>query len=328
MRGRAGMLWKHIIQQLYVGAAGHKEKIIRLPGADALLADAEEDIRHAVERTGVAKEKLDDAVNRIRTAKRVVLIHGADRAQDRAAGDLEMLANLMIILRAMDCRAELLLPTIQSNLAGMDLVGAQPHWAIGRQSVDRFAGAQSVEAFRAALQDGRIRAALIIGEDPMSQDATAACFRNADFMAVMDWTATESVRLADAVLPMPTPLETAGTRCGFDGRLVDFTAAVVSPVHTETWQMLSAIARNLGVEAVASERGALTGVIADKVSAGAGARLPFYWNTGETRPPLTDVHLSNSAVSGKAGPLPPPLREVDRYKWEIRNIGRERFREK
>ncbi|NCC51932.1 MAG: hypothetical protein EOM20_12045 [Spartobacteria bacterium] len=326
MRGRAGHLWKGLLKLLYEGGAWDKTQVAALPGASALFDGTPADIQRILEQTGVDKKDLLAAVERIGAARRVVIVHGIDRANDRAAGDLEMLANLLIILRATGRDADLLLPAAQSNLMGMDLMGAHPLWAIGGQPTGEVGGAATVEAFRQALKDGRIRAALIIGEDPLSQDATAACFRNTEFLAVMDWTETETVRLADAALPMPTLLETPGTRCSFEGRVITFPAGVDSPAPAAGWQVLADMARRLGMPVTDGGLDALSGDIAAKITDGMGERRPFYWNTGEPRPRTNNVRLVDAEVSGPATPQPAPLREIERYKWDIRNIGKERFR--
>ena len=110
------------------------------------------------------------------------------------------------------------------------MTGADPAFTAGRiPAGDSFKGARSHKELRGLLEAGEIRAALIIGEDPMAWGRTGAWFGNVEFMAAMDWTDTETTRFANVVLPGSTFLETNGTRCNFEGRVARFIRAVEPP---------------------------------------------------------------------------------------------------
>ena len=65
------------------------------------------------------------------------------------------------------------------------------------------------------MRDGSIRAAYIMGENPMQSDPDAAKveagLRNLDFLIVQDIFMTPTARLADVILPAASYLEKQGT---------------------------------------------------------------------------------------------------------------------
>ena len=52
---------------------------------------------------------------------------------NRASGDLETLANFVVLLRAAGVRADLLLPRITANSAALEVMGADPAFDAGRR---------------------------------------------------------------------------------------------------------------------------------------------------------------------------------------------------
>ena len=95
----------------------------------------------------------------------------------------------------------------------------------------------------------------------------------------MDWTDTETTRGADVVLPGSTYLETAGTRCSFEGTLLSYSRVVEPPAGAAGDEVLKGLARALGVAAPGDAAAAVDCVVREKL----GELVRFYWNTGEER---------------------------------------------
>jgi formate dehydrogenase major subunit len=321
MRGRAAILWNGIMQVLLDEAFFEAAVVKKIPGAKQFLAKRDFALDTVSSLSGVAPENIRKAAEIIRGAERIVFIHSPDRTQDQAPADMETLANFIVLLRSSGAQADLLLPRNISNSAALEVVGADPAYAPGRAACpDGTAGAGTHDELRELLESGEIRAALVIGEDPVAWRQTGPWFRNVEFLAAMDWTNTETTQLADVVLPGSTYLETAGTRCNFEGKLVEFARAVDPPSGVSGTEVLRGLASEFGVD---TAQGAdLAKLVEEKL----GDFKRFYWNTGEERMHEGSMKLVATEPSVRTGVIPPPLTHGERYKREIREVGTERFR--
>lgn len=326
MRGRAAILWNGILRVLLDEGYFKPEAVKRIPGGEPFLQRESLGVAAAAAQSGVDEADLRRAAEMVRNACRIVFISSPDRPQDRAAGDLQTLANVVILLRAGGVRADLLLPRATGNSAGLEVCGADPAFAAGRRPAADLPGARSHEAFRRILEEGRLKAALVIGEDPMRHDRTAAWFRTVEFLAAMDWTETETTRAADVVLPGATYLETEGTRCNFEGRLLAFRRAVQPPSGKAGWEVLAGLAAAFGMDTGAASAIDLKRRIEDEIRQGLDGATAFYWNGGEERRWPGGGRLVVAATAGRVGGLDVPVTHGEVYKRSIREVGTERFR--
>jgi formate dehydrogenase major subunit len=323
MRGRAAVLWNEIIRLLMEQGRFDGEAVASLPGAGELLAAIKARGGDAAAMAGVSEAAIRQAADFIAAARSVVIVHSPDRRQDQAPGDLETMADLLLLLRAAGARAQMLLPRIGSNSAALGLCGADPEFAPGRRPAPKgIAGARTRNELLGMLERGEIRGALVVGEDPMAWGPTGAWLQNIEFLAAIDWTPTETTRFADVVLPGSTFLETAGTRCNFEGRVIRYVAAVPPPAGISGREVLDGLAAEFGVKAPADHGAALEREILE----GTGPLAPYYWNTGQERPAWDRVRLVAPDMSVAASPIMPPLTHTGRYKREIREVGTARFR--
>jgi anaerobic selenocysteine-containing dehydrogenase len=160
----------------------------------------------------------------------------------------------------------------------------------------------------------------------MRDDRTTSWLRNMEFLAVMDWTETETTRAADIVLPGTTYLESEGTRCNFEGRVLAFERAVPPPSGMPGWQVLLDLARACGVNVVGCSAADLTREIATLVRDSLDGALPFLWNTGEERAWPKPARLVPVAVDGGPASAEPAITHGERYKRSIQEVGTERYR--
>jgi len=323
MRGRASLIWGGILRGLLEEDAEWRSAVRGLPGGEAFLESLEQGPEAAAESAGVDPERLRRAAKILGAGGRVVFVHTPDRPEDQAPGDIETLANFVLALRARGARADLLLPRLNGNGAGLPVAGADPAFLPGRAPVGgtTLGGARSRAELRAMLREGRIRGALVIGEDPMEHARTGAYFQNVDFLAAIDWTPTETTRFADVTLPGTTYLESEGTRCNFEGRLLDFAPAVTPPSGLPGWKVLAELAARLGVRVGAAAAEELTREIERAVRAELNSLSPFYWNKGEARVWPVRAALSAPRLGGGAASIPPALTHTGRYKRAIRQVG-------
>ena len=327
MRGRAALLWNGVMQVLLDRGFFARDAVRALPGGEQFLSDLFDYNPQAIsELTGVEAEKIVAAADRLAAAGKVVFVHGPDRTQDHAPGDAVALANLIILLRAKGVRADLILPSAGANGAAVEAVGADPRFRAGRTPAEGRPGAHSRAELREMLKDGRIRAALIIGEDPMQDDKLGSYFGNAEFLAVLDWTPTETTQFADVVLPGSTFLESDGTRVNFEGRLMRYTQAVRPPFGAPTWAVLAGLAKAFGIEGLGSTFAEISSDLDRRVRAGLGDRVGDYWNAGEARGGSGAARLSIADVRTKPSPIAPALTVAERYKRQVRDVGLDRYR--
>lgn len=323
MRGRAAILWNGVLQVLLDEGYFKSAAVKKIPGASAFLKSREFKIDAVAALSGVDAADIRTAAALIKDARRVVIIHSPDRVQDQASGDLETLANFIVLLRAAGVGAELLLPRINANSAALEIMGADPVFAPGRvPNPAGVAGARSREELRALLASGELKGALIIGEDPLAWGQTGSWFQNVEFLGAMDWTSTETTRYADVVLPSSTYLETAGTRCNFEGTVVEYTEAIAPPAGASGVDVLRGLAREFGLTAVDDTTGEVETIVRDKL----GDLARFYWNTGEERLSPGTMRLVPTGAVVHTGSMQPPLTQGERYKREIREVGTERYR--
>jgi len=243
-------------------------------------------------------------------------------AQDAAPGDLELFADLAVLLGKSGRRAEILLPRQLANSAGLEVMGADPAFTAGREAAADLPGAATSQQLRDILEAGDIRAALVIGENPLDFDRTGSWFANVEFFAAMDWSETETTRFADVTLPGATFLETPGTRCNFEGVVTEFSDAVAPPSGLTGTEVLGALGRAFGLEVPDD----LTAHIGSVVESKLGGLLPFYWNTGQARTRTGHGALIPVEMDTKTAAIQPPLTHSQKYRKEIREVGTERFR--
>lgn len=321
MRGRGTALINGIIQLLIDEGFFKRSVIESIPGGSAFLQDAYDySLAAAAAQSGVAEDKIRRGAEMIRRAQKIAFVHSPDRLRDRVPGDLNALANFILLLRAAGVEADLILAYQAGNAAGVEICGADPAFLPGRVPARGLPGAATRGELLDALAAGGIKAALVIGEDPMRHDRTAALFNTVTFLAACDWAETETTLFANAAIPMTTYLETEGTRISLDGRVNQFQAAVGAPNGIKTWHVLKNIAYCLGVEMP----GVFTSIFADLdrlVKANQKDRLPFYWNTGQARAWDGKGTLTVADIATTSFPAVPALTPYTQYKGEVQQVG-------
>ena len=326
LRGRSALLWNGVMQVLLDRGVFARDAVKALPGGEPFLGDLFDYSPKAIaELTGVEAGKIVAAADLVAAAKRVVIIHSPDRTQDQAPGGAVALANMVLLLRSLGVRADLILPYVGANGAAVEIIGADPGFLAGRMPVDGLPGAKSRAELRALLTEGRLKAALIIGEDPMRDDKTASYFGNAEFLAALDWTPTETTASADVVLPGSTFLESGGTRINFEGRLVRYTPALRPPAGATTADVLIGLAKAFGLADVADTVDAVAAGLDRLMRSQLGDRVKFYWNTGEARDGAAG-RLAVADVRTKPSPIAPALTVAEHYKRQIRDVGVAHYR--
>jgi len=327
LRGRSALLWNGVMQVLLDRGFFARDAVRALPGGEAFLGDVfDYSPKVIADLTGVEAGKIVAAADLVAAARRVVIIHSPDRTQDQAPGDAVALANLVLLLRDKGVRADLILPFVGANGAAVETVGADPGYLAGRVPADGLPGARNRAELLTLLKEGRLKAALVIGEDPMRDDKIASYFGNAEFLACLDWTPTETTAYADVVLPGSTFLEGGGTRVNFEGRLVRYAPALRPPSGASTADVLIGLAKAFGLADVGDTVDDVAAGLDRLVRSRLGDRVKDYWNTGEAREAAGAGRLAVADVRTKPSPIAPALTVEDHYKRQVRDVGIAHYR--
>jgi len=328
MRGKATLLWLGVIKALEESGFFSQNTLAAITDMN-LFTDKHLDFDELSLLTGVSKDAVQKAADIIANAKKTVVIHCPDRPQDRAEGDMAVLADFVILLKRKGVRADLLLPRSHSNGAGIEIMGADPAFLPGRLSTaktiseDAAKGATNLGELRKFLEEGKLKAAFVIGEDPISWNRTESWFRNVEFLAAMDWTPTETTRAADIVLPASTYLEECGSRCNFEGRVIEYTTAVKAPAGISSKEILIEMAKCLELEISGDISEEMKTLIEKKTDK---AVIPFCFNSGQIRKLLPKSDLVKVRPAAELGSIPLPLTQHEKYKSEIINVGSKYFK--
>lgn len=317
MRGRASFFWNAVMQELMDRGVISPDSI---EGRDKFLENRNISVEIAAAKAGVESEDILKAAELIMNAGRIVIIHSPDRPQDSAPQDIEIFANLTLMLKDARKQTEVLLPRLIANTAGLEVMGADPAFLTGRVPVGENAlpGAKTSQELRTLLEDGELKAAFIIGENPLDFSRTGSWFQNCQFIAAMDWTDTETTMAADVTLPGSTYLETPGTRCNYEGNVICFNGAVPPASGKTGREVLESLATAFGLNPNDSPDELIREKLGDMVC--------FYWNTGEERDWDGKGTLVPIALGAKASSILPPLTHGQQYRKDIREVGTERFR--
>ncbi len=274
-QGETATMWGAVIRALR--DMGHS--LETLEGADAFLAADGAEFSLLADHSGVDGDTLRALAADLVKARRVVILHGADR-NNEGAGVPRQLANLALLLNAAGCRAELMLPREAANLAALTLTGVDPRYAPGRKPLDH--APQPSELLK-MVHDGELKAVLVVGEDPLADAELAKALAGLECLVVVDWARTATALKADVLLPGTTWMEETGTRVDYAGRVVQSASAVSPPAGRCTWQVVAALAVAFGLHCEQQYLAKVTSQLADLVREQADGRFPFLWNTGEDR---------------------------------------------
>lgn len=195
----------------------------------------------------------------------------------------------------------------QNNVQGACDVGALPVFYPGYQKVadpamqEKFekawgrklspAGGLTIIEMMDALEHGRIRGMLVMGENPMVSDPNLThvekALRSAEFLVVMDIFMSETAAMADVVLPAASFAEKEGTFTNTERRVILLREVLPPPGQAKTdWQIISDISTALGYPMSYSSASEIMDEIA--------ALTPIYGG----------IHHSRLAVEGLQWPCP------------------------
>jgi len=248
---------------------------------DAFIADRTEgfeDLRsvlygstleEAAQVSGIPAEQLAEAARMYAHADKASIVYSMGITQHTHGTDNVLsLANLAMLTGSIGKASSGVNPLRgQNNVQGACDLGALPNVYPGYQKVTdndvqaKFeaawgavprpeVGLTIVEMMHAAA-DGRLKAMLVMGENPMISDPNLNHVEEAlkalDFLVVQDLFLTETARLADVVLPAASFAETSGTFTNTERRVLLVNRAIDPPGDARPdWKILCDLSSRLG----------------------------------------------------------------------------------
>lgn len=223
------------------------------------------------EITGIPKDKLVEAARLYAQAGAGAIYYAMGITQHTSGtGNVQSLANLAMLCGNVGIEGGGVNPLMgQSNLQGACDIGCLPGVFPGYQKVteesmvSKFSDAWGVKMpaqaglavteVTKAIEDGKIKALYIMGENPLLSDADIGSMEKAlkevDFMVVQDIFMTETAKLADIVLPAASFAEKEGTFTNTERRVQRVRKAVDSPGDArEDWKIFVELSKLMGYQ--------------------------------------------------------------------------------
>jgi len=209
---------------------------------------------------------LEDVADALVSAERAVLIANLGSFDTASAERDAGLAVALSVITGPSTTAPLVLfARTRANGQGLSDLG------IGRESAK----------LARELAAGSIRAAFVVGEDPVSgaedPDRVRESLAGLDFLVVADTVPTETTALADCILPLPAPGESHGSFTSSERRVQTVAGPLTPPAGLSDLELVSMLAAALGAELGPTDASAVRGEFA------AALGLPDY--PAENLPP-------------------------------------------
>jgi formate dehydrogenase alpha subunit len=220
--------------------------------------------------TGIPRDQLIEAARLYASARAASILYAMGITQHICGTDnVKSLANLAMLCGNVGIEGGGVNPLRgQNNVQGACDMGCLPNVYTGYRRVadlairDTMAKAWGVEKLPAKdglvvtemmkeAHEGRVRAMLIVGENPMVSDPDLKHARKSleklDFLVVQDIFMTETARLAHVVLPSASFAEKDGTFTNTERKVQRVRKAVSSPGEAkEDWRIISDLSNRMG----------------------------------------------------------------------------------
>ena len=221
--------------------------------------------------TEIEPEGLEKAADLL-AGKKIVFVVGHGILQQRNGLEvIDALLNLALMTGSLGQRGTgFYFLTMENNALGAWDMGAVPDFLPGRQSLvdneirkywDRAwkikispdPGLNIIKMIEAA-EEGNLKAMYIMGENPLRSlpqpGQIRKAFDNLEFLVVQDILDSETVRMADVVLPGAAFSEKAGSFTNLEGRIQSFDPVVSPPGQAKPdWEILSFLGNQMGLPA-------------------------------------------------------------------------------
>jgi formate dehydrogenase major subunit len=230
-RGTSGILLADILCRVLASGAVDRRWTAAEGGEREALRDLLEGAvpGGALKACGVDSGKAEALAKAVLGGNKVIAVYDLEETAERSAGDLALLA------RIQTATGHLVPPA-----GGLLLLGSDGYAEAARPAIER------VTDLPDALSAGRVRGAVVLLEDPLSDPEGENLLGGLETLVVADHSWTRTARAAQVVLPASTLAETAGTMVRFDGALCPVAKACEPPGGRTTSEMIRNLAEEIG----------------------------------------------------------------------------------
>ncbi|MGA2296816.1 MAG: molybdopterin-dependent oxidoreductase, partial [FCB group bacterium] len=209
---------------------------------------------------GVEQEKFKKLLRLVKDSeKNIVFVYNLDSLKEKSKNDLKAVYNFMKITNRIHRENNgLLILREFSNSTGLQDMGVNPQHLPGYvkfnekneiKHIGDYWSENLEEVFKPvdipkALLDGKIKAVLIFGENPLIDSGNAKYFNGVEFLMVLDSFKTETTLEANVVIPTATSAEQHGTYTSCDTKIQKFKPVINKRNNLENWEIFSKLAKN------------------------------------------------------------------------------------
>ena len=211
--------------------------------------------------TGIPIQKLNQALTMLGPDIKLVIVYGLDQCLEKSQDDVKALGNLTLQLGRIGQPGNgLILIRDYVNGQGLLDMGADPRYlpgyvAPGQKGIERFNKLWNTdlkEIFKPVdmekkLREKKIKALVIVGENPLISTRAQALLKNVGFILLLDHFRTETAEAADIILPASTPLESTGTYTACDRRVQKSEAIFPPKSGFSNLEIINALAEKLSM---------------------------------------------------------------------------------
>jgi predicted molibdopterin-dependent oxidoreductase YjgC len=213
--------------------------------------------------TGVDVRKIEDLIDIVKNKENnIVFVYNLDSVKDKSRNDIKAVCNLMSITgRIYKENNGLVLLREFSNSTGLQDNGATPSYLPGYvkfgqvEEINRIAKAWDTDLngiFKPVdilkdINQGKIKAAIIFGENPFSITENRKYFNDVEFLMVIDSFNTETAQEADVIIPAATFAEQTGSYTSCDTMVQTVEPVIVNKNNLDNWKIISKFAEYFNV---------------------------------------------------------------------------------
>jgi len=220
--------------------------------------------REMLTLTGLSREELHETARLLTDGRpSVIAVYDMDNPYDRSHNDLAALTQLLLLTGNMGKEnAGLMLLHDACNSTGSCDMGAEAGYLPGRVPLFDNEGRSRIEKawglpvhsgsatpcrnLKELLAGEKIKALVILGENPCADLSLAKYIREVPFIAACDLFPSETTEAADVVLPASSHVESGGSFTGLDGSVQHFLPACSAPGEKTTLEIIGSLARHMG----------------------------------------------------------------------------------
>ncbi|MBI5385331.1 MAG: molybdopterin-dependent oxidoreductase [Verrucomicrobia bacterium] len=274
---RRGQIDENFIATQTTGFAPVKESLLKHDLADVSSV------------TGVDRAQIEEVIALLATPNlKVVAIYNLESRVDRAPNDLKALATLLLAAGKLGTAGSgLALLNGQCNNNGLTAIFGSPAPNLSRK-----------------MREDKIRAAVILGENPMVAPDYHAFIANLEFRVVADLFLTETAQAADVFLPLSSTLESDGHITNWSGLRQRLFSLGKPPGGSTTTEILQRLCAFLGHDTASNSTTALTAELTSLLPSTGGDEA-FPTPDGKAHFALYSAQITPST------PAAPPVLEIE-----------------